>query len=106
MPDPKLKMSIPVSVAYGSDIEKVTRVLREIVNDTIQETEYLLSDPAPDVFFTEFGASDLKFVIKVWSKAYNTPDEVKDAINRRIDARFRKEGIEIPFQQIDVRIKS
>jgi MscS family membrane protein len=106
MPDPKLKMSIPISVAYGSDIEKVSRVLREIVNDTIQETDYLLSDPEPKVFFVEFGASDLKFVIRVWSKAYNIPDEVKDAINRRVDARFRKEGIEIPFQQIDVRIKS
>jgi len=106
MPDPKLKMSIPVSVAYGSDIEKVTRVLLEVVNDAIKDTDYLLSDPEPRIFFVEFGASDLKFIVRVWSKAYNTPDEVKDAINRRVNARFEKEGIEIPFQQIDIHMRT
>jgi MscS family membrane protein len=105
MPDPKIKMSIPVSVAYGSDIDKVTRILFELVNDAVQNTEYLLSEPEPQVLFVEFGASDLKFIIRVWSKAYNTPDEVKDVINRRINARFKEEAIEIPFQQIDIHMR-
>jgi MscS family membrane protein len=106
MPDPKLKMTIPVSVAYGSDIDKVTRILLEVVNDAIKYTDFLLADPAPGIFFVEFGASELKFIIRVWSKAYNTPDEVKDAINRRVNARFEKEGIEIPFQQIDIHMRT
>ena len=105
MPDPKIKMTIPISVAYGSDIDKVTRILFELVNDAVQNTEYLLSDPEPQVLFVEFGASDLKFIIRVWSKAYNTPDEVKDVINRRINARFKEEAIEIPFQQIDIHMR-
>jgi small-conductance mechanosensitive channel len=105
MPDPKIKMTIPVSVAYGSDIDKVTRILFELVNDAIQNTEYLLSEPEPQVLFVEFGASDLKFIIRVWSKAYNTPDEVKDIINRRVNARFKEEAIEIPFQQIDIHMR-
>ncbi len=50
MPDPKLKMSIPISVAYGSDIDRVTRVLFEVVNDAIENTEYLLSDPEREFF--------------------------------------------------------
>jgi MscS family membrane protein len=106
MPDPKLKMTIPVSVAYGSDIDKVTRILLEVVNDAVKDTDFLLADPAPGIFFVEFGASELKFIIRVWSKAYNTPDEVKDAINRRVNARFEKEGIEIPFQQIDIHMRT
>lgn len=105
MPDPKIKMTIPVSVAYGSDIDKVTKILYEVVNDAIQKTEYLLSDPEPHVFFVEFGASELKFIIRLWSKAYNTPDEVKDCVNRRINTRFTEEGIEIPFQQIDIHMR-
>ena len=52
----------------------------------------------PKIFFQEFGESSLKFVIHVWAKAYNIPDEVKDAINVRIAARFAAEGIEIPFR--------
>ena len=106
MPDPKLKMTIPVSVAYGTDIDKVTAILYEVAHDAIRNTEFLLSDPKPAVFFIEFGASDLKFIVQVWSKAYNTPNEVKDCINRRINARFAKEGIEIPFQQIDIHMRN
>ena len=106
MPDPKIKMTIPISVAYGSDIDKVTKILYEVANDAIQNTEYLLCDPKPLIFFVEFGASDLKFIIRIWSKAYNTPDEVKDVLNRRINARFKEEGIEIPFQQIDIHMRS
>ncbi|MGA2699084.1 MAG: mechanosensitive ion channel family protein, partial [Methanoregula sp.] len=62
-------------------------------------------EPVPKVFFQEFGDSSLKFVIYVWAKAYNIPDEVKDAINVRIAARFAVEGIEIPFPQLEVRMK-
>jgi len=105
-PDPKIKMTIPVSVAYGSDVDKVTSVLYEVVDAAIRESGYLLDTPKPQVFFVEFGASDLKFIVKVWAKLYSTPDEVKDAINRRINARFAQEGIEIPFQQIDVRMRT
>lgn len=106
MPDPKLKMTLPVSVAYGTDIDKVTKILYEIINDAVEKTDFLLSDPAPKVWFIEFGASDLKFVIIVWSKAFNTSYEVKDTINRRINARFAEEGIEIPFQQIDIHMRT
>lgn len=59
----------------------------------------------PKIFFQEFGESSLKFVIHVWAKAYNIPDEVKDAINVRIAARFAAEGIEIPFPQLDVHMR-
>ncbi|MDD1700048.1 MAG: mechanosensitive ion channel family protein [Methanoregula sp.] len=105
MPDPKIKMTIPVSVAYGSDIDGVTKILFDVVNDAIKDTEYLLSDPEPQILFVEFGASELKFIIRIWSKAYNTPDEVKDCLNRRINTRFNEEGIEIPFQQIDIHMR-
>jgi len=106
MPDPKLKMTIPISVAYGTDIDKVTKILYEIANDAIEKEEWLLADPKPAVFFIEFGASELKFIVQIWSKAYNTPNEVKDCINRRVNARFAAEGIEIPFQQIDIHMRT
>ena len=105
-PDPMVKMAVPVSVAYGTDVEKVKRVLLEIAGDAIQNTGYLLAEPGPSVFFTEFGASDLRFILYVWAKSFNTQDEVRDSINRRIAARFTSEGIEIPFQQIDIRTRT
>jgi small-conductance mechanosensitive channel len=105
-PDPVIKMTIPISVAYGTDVDTVKRILLEIADDAIKNTDYLLAEPKPRAFFTEFGSSDLKFILSVWARAYNTPDEVKDSINSRIAARFASEGIEIPYQQIDIRMRT
>jgi MscS family membrane protein len=104
-PDQKLRITLTVTVAYGSDIQKVKKILLEIAEEVITKTEYLLADPKPKVFFMEFGDSSLKFILYVWAKAYNLPDEVKDSINTRIDQRFREEGIEIPFPQMEIRMK-
>ncbi|HVP96120.1 mechanosensitive ion channel family protein [Methanoregula sp.] len=104
-PDIRLRFTIPVTVAYGSDIARVKELLFEVVNDAIKNTDYFANEPAPRIFFSEFGDSALKFVIYVWARAYNVPDEVKDAINTRIAARFAAEGIEIPFPQMDVHMR-
>jgi MscS family membrane protein len=71
----------------------------------IKTTEYLLDDPAPKAFFLEFGESGLKFILYVWAKKYNLPDEVKNAINSSLAERFAAEGIEIPFPQVEVQLK-
>ncbi|HSQ93538.1 MAG TPA: mechanosensitive ion channel domain-containing protein [Methanoregula sp.] len=104
-PDPKLRITVPVSVAYGTDPLRVKKILLEVAHDAINNTEYLLSEPAPTVFFLEFADSSLNFILRVWARKYNTPEEVKDAINCRVAERFEKEGIEIPFPQMDVHMK-
>jgi small-conductance mechanosensitive channel len=104
-PDVKLRITIPVSVAYGSDQAKVKALLLEIAHDVIEKTDYLHEDPAPTAFFLEFADSSLKFILYVWARKYNLPDDVKDAINTRIAGRFAAEGIEIPFPQMEVRLK-
>jgi MscS family membrane protein len=104
-PDQKLRITLPVTVAYGTDPKKVKEILLEIAQNVIKNTEYLLEEPAPKVFFIEFGESSLKFILYVWARKYNLPDEVKDSMNTLIAERFAKEEIEIPFPQMEVRIK-
>lgn len=104
-PDQKLRITILVSVAFGTDPKKVKDILLEIANNTIKKTEYLLDDPAPKTFFIEFGESGLKFILYVWARKYNLPDEVKDSINTQIAERFAAEGIEIPLPQMEVMLK-
>jgi small-conductance mechanosensitive channel len=104
-PDQKLRITVPVSVAYGTDPKKVKTLLLEIAKTIIKGTDYLLEEPAPKVFFLEFSDSSLKFVLYVWAKKYNLPDEVKDAINSQIVERFAAESIEIPYPQMEVRLK-
>jgi len=104
-PEERLRITIPVSAAYGTDPEKVKKILFEVARDAIRHTDYFLEDPAPTVFFSEFADSSLNFILRVWMRKYNVPDEAKDAINIRVAKRFAEEGIEIPFPQMDVHMK-
>jgi len=104
-PDEKLRITIPVSVAYGTDPKRVKEILLEIARESSKKTVYLLEDPAPSVFFTEYAESSINFILRVWARKYNLPDEIKDDINIRIFERFAAEGIEIPFPQMEVRMK-
>jgi small-conductance mechanosensitive channel len=104
-PEERLRITIPVSVAYGTNPKRVKTILLEIARESIKKTPYLLEDPAPTVFFTEYADSSLNFILRVWMRKYNTPDDVKDDINIRIFERFAAEGIEIPFPQMEVTMK-
>ena len=67
-PDPKAQDHDPGRVAYGTDPAKVREILLEIARTTIKTTDFLLEDPEPKTFFTEFGDSGLKFILYVWAK--------------------------------------
>ena len=104
-PDSRLKVRIPIGVAYGSDIARVKQVMLEIANEQAEKYPYILTDPKPLVYFLEFGASSLNFQMIVWTDDFSMTWEVQDAINERIAERFAEEGIEIPFPQMDVHMK-
>jgi MscS family membrane protein len=105
MPDTRLKVRIPIGVAYGSDVEKVKTVLLDVAREASESFPYILSDPKPDVYFLEFGESSLNFQLVVWCNEFGLSWEVKDALNTGIVRRFAEEGIEIPFPQMDVNLK-
>jgi len=71
-----------------------------------QEKE-VLRDPPPAVRMTEFGDSALKFELRVWSDSQvHRKGWLVSALNMAIHERFREEGIEIPFPQRDLHIRS
>ncbi len=101
-PDIKMKVRIPFSVAYVSDMPKVKRILLEIACEAMEKTSWVLSDPAPSVYFLEFGESSLNGQLLLWTNNYDNSWDVQDYMNSRILERFRDEGIEIPFRQVDI----
>ncbi|MDK2974898.1 MAG: MscS family rane protein [Methanofollis sp.] len=105
LPEVRLKIKIPVSVAYGSDVKRVKEILIEIANEAVESPACVLSYPPPGVYFLEFAESSLNFTLVVWAKVFNMAWDVQDFINTRIDERFAEEGIEIPFPQVDVHIR-
>ncbi|MCQ8893102.1 MAG: mechanosensitive ion channel [Methanolinea sp.] len=105
MPEPKIKVRLPVSVAYGSDVKKVRETLLDLAKKCSEKYPFILTEPEPVVYFLEFGASSLNFQLVVWINDFSLTYETKDALNMEIAERFAEEGIEIPFPQMDVHIK-
>ncbi|MCD6275411.1 MAG: mechanosensitive ion channel family protein [Thermoplasmata archaeon] len=102
-PDTQIKIKIDISVSYDSDIEKVKRVLMEIA----ESSEDVLKDEShkPVVVFREFGDSSLNFTLYLWVKDVKKQWKVASRIREEIMRRFREEGIEIPYPQLDVHMK-
>jgi len=100
-PVPNFRVRIPVSVAYGSDIDIVQNTLLEISD----ENENILPDPAPRVRFREFGESSLNFELLCWAKEPALRGITVHELNCAIYKRFNESGIKIPFPQRDVHIR-
>jgi len=104
-PDMLLKVRVNIGVAYGSDVDKVRRILLEIAHDAAKEIPYIVDSQGPIVYFLEFGESSLNFQLVVHTNDFSMTFETKDAINTRISRRFAEEGILIPYPQRDIHIK-
>lgn len=100
--DPTIRVHVPVGVAYGSDVGKVTRILEEVASNT----NHVLKSPSPEVRFNEFGDSSLNFELLAWSDDPPGHLKLRSELNYAIDAAFRQDGIEIPFPQRVVHIES
>ena len=96
------RITVNVGVAYGSDVEKVQGILSEVAYDC----ERVLDEPPPEILFREFGKSSLDFQLRVILS--NTDDRlaVHSELNYAINARFSQEGIEIPFEQREIWLRS
>lgn len=105
MPDLKQKIRIPFSIAYGTSIKKAKGVLLEIAGEAAKKTPWVLADPEPKVYILEFGDSSLNGKLVVWTNNYDAVWDVQDWINERIEERFEEEGIEIPFPQVEIRMR-
>ncbi len=97
-PDPRVKDSVEVGVAYGSDVEKV----KELLLKATEGIEGILKDPPPSVYFTSFGNSALIFKLIYYVERKDVAFSIKSLLHERINALFRENGIEIPFPQNDL----
>lgn len=99
-PVPNCRARIPVSVAYGSDIDLVERTLLEIASGS----ENIIAEPAPRVRFREFAESGLNYELLCWIKEPALRGLAVHELNRTIYKRFSELGIKIPFPQKDVHL--
>jgi small-conductance mechanosensitive channel len=100
--DRRRRIQIIVGVAYGTDPEKVIGIIRE----TIKNIENILDTPEPLILFREFGDSSLNFDIRFWTADSTGWLALQSRVNVEINNAFKKAGIEIPFPQRDLHLRS
>ena len=97
--DPKIRVSIPVSVAHHSNVEQVTQVLLNLA----AEHKDILSTPSPEVLLTDLGQSSITFTLRVWTvKAANDFPRLRSDVYFLAIRRFQEEKIELPLPQLDL----
>ncbi|WP_088323254.1 mechanosensitive ion channel family protein [Polaribacter tangerinus] len=92
--------NVNVGVAYGSNVALVKQLLIEAAN----EHDAILSEPAPNVLFTEFADSSLNFSLVFSLNNSFEARFVQSDLRFEIDKKFRENKVQIPFPQRDVHL--
>lgn len=98
---PLRRVDLVVPVSYDTDVAKV----KELVSGLIEKDTRIQKDPAPFFRLTEFGASSLNFTLRAWVNSGDYWDVRFDLMENILEL-LRKNNIEIPFDQLDVHVKS
>jgi potassium efflux system protein len=96
------RIEVNVGVAYGTDPNRVLRILHKVAEDH----PVVLDNPAPMVLFQGFGESSLDFSFRVWTSDFDNWLSFSSDINLQVHNALKKAGIEIPFPQRDLHLRS
>jgi potassium-dependent mechanosensitive channel len=96
------RLTLKIGVSYGSDVRQVTKVLDEVC----RANPRVLAEPPPNIFFEAYGDSSLDF--NIWVHVNSPADRIPATheLNSAIFEAFQELGIEIPFPQRDLYVKS
>ncbi len=97
--NPDRRVDLVVGVGYQDDIDKVRKVLEDI----LAADERVLKDPEPTIGVIELGESSVNFAVRPWVKGEDYWATLMD-LNETIKKRFDAEGISIPYPQQDVHL--
>jgi len=96
------RIDVNVGVAYGTDPRKVLELLTEVT----RATHGVATEPPPLVLFMGFGASSLDFAIRAWTNEFGEWVKIRSELSVRVCEALGAAGIEIPFPQQDLHLRS
>jgi small conductance mechanosensitive channel len=92
-----------VDVAVGTDYEADLQTTRSILEEVAASVEGGMTDPAPQVYLSELGASSIDWAVRVWSQ---TPEywDVRERLTTQLKEALDAQDIGIPYPQMDVHL--
>jgi small conductance mechanosensitive channel len=97
--EPQRRVDMKFGIGYGDDTDKAKKVIMSLV----EADERILKEPEPFVAVSELGDSSVNFVVRVWVNAADYWGVYFDMHNNIYNT-FNKEGLNIPFPQMDVHL--
>jgi small-conductance mechanosensitive channel len=98
----QVRLDVPFKVAYGSDLHAARRV----ATAAAAEPSRVLKEPAPVCHVTEFGDDGIGLLLRFWIEdPFNGVTNVKGEVMLRLWERLRDGGFEIPFPQLEIKVK-
>jgi len=97
---PTRRASVDVGISYSSDIEKAIVTALDIMKGH----PLILKEPEPAVVTTELANSSVNLQLRAWTKTGDFA-AVKNTLTAGIFEAYRREGIEIPFPQMEIHVK-
>ncbi len=98
----RIRRQITIGIAYGSDVS----IAMQLLLDAALAQEAVLKEPPPLVIFSDFGESSLDFALRFWTTEIWDIDRLCSDIRINIESLFRSHGIQIPFPQRDLHLRS
>ncbi|MBI5248775.1 MAG: mechanosensitive ion channel family protein [Desulfomonile tiedjei] len=96
------RIRIGIGVAYGSDLKGVEDILLKLA----EQNELVVREPSPRIRFRRFGDSALELELLCWIDLPELKGPTIHQLNWAIYEEFQKKGVEIPFPQRDVHIRT
>ncbi len=97
--EPQRRVDWTIGIAYGDDADKAKEVIRKL----LEEDERVLKDPAVFIALSELADSSVNFAVRAWVNAADYWAVFFD-MNEKVYKTFAKEGLNIPFPQMDVHV--
>lgn len=97
LPHKRLFITLPIGVAYDSELEKVEAVTLDVARKVLTEVEGGLTDEEPFVRFEEFSDFSINFLLRVPVQQFTDQFLIRHELVKRLHRRYGAEGIEIPF---------
>lgn len=95
------RVSVDVGISYSSELKKAVKIALELMTTN----PLILQNPAPDVVATELGNSAINLQLRAWTKTADF-GIVKNILTAGILQAYTNAGIEIPFPQMEIYIKT
>ena len=97
MPDPEQSVVVQVGVSYDSDLEMVERVTIEVAREIQRTVDGAVTTHEPFTRYHTFGDSSVNFSVILRGREYTSQYLMTHEFIKALHARYKKEGIEIPF---------